>query len=102
MAGKQQPFDISCPECGGSLRIDPATRAVIAHTSAPRKRTLEDFETAARAMREGEGRKESLFRQAVEEDKNTDAGRAKRSAEAVRKAKESPAGERPLREFDLD
>ncbi len=102
MAEKQEPFDISCPECGGSLRIDPATRAVIAHTPAPRKRTFEDFETAARAMREGEGRKESLFREAVNAEKNKDDLMSKRFAEAVRKAKESPASERPLRDFDLD
>ena len=53
-------------------------------------------------MREGEGRKESLFRQAIEEEKNKEDVMAKRFAEAVRKAKESPADERPLREFDLD
>ena len=95
-------FDVTCPECGGVLRIDAASRAVIAHTPAPRKRTFEDFETAARAMREGDERKESLFRQAVDAEKNKEDVMAKRFAEALRKAKESPATERPLREFDLD
>ena len=95
-------FDLTCPECGGMLRIDAATRAVIAHTPAPRKRTFEDFETAARAMRKGEERKESLFRQAVDAEKNKEDVMEKRFAEALRKAKESPAGERPLRDFDLD
>ncbi len=102
MAAERSPFDVTCPDCGGVLRIDPATRAVIAHTPAPRKRTFEDFETAARAMREGEERKESLFRQAVDAEKNKEDLMAKRFAEAMRKAKESPAGERPLRDFDLD
>jgi hypothetical protein len=97
-----QPFDVTCPDCGGVLRIDPATRAVIAHTPAPRKRTFDDFETAARAMREGEERKESLFRQAVDAERNKEDVMAKRFAEALRKAKESPASERPLRDFDLD
>ena len=98
----QEPFDVLCPECGGMLRIDPVTRAVITHTPAPRKRTFEDFETAARAMREGEGRKESLFRQAVDAEKNKEDLLSKRFEEAVRKAKESPTSERPLRDFDLD
>ena len=102
MPSQQEPFDVACPECGGLLRIDPATRAVITHTPAPRKRTFEDFETAARAMREGEDRKQSLFRQAVDAEKNKDDLMAKRFAEAVRKAKESPDAERPVREFDLD
>lgn len=95
-------FDVSCPECGGMLRIDPETRAVIAHTPAPQKRTFEDFETAARAMREGDQRRESLFRQGVDAEKNKDDVMAKRFAEALRKAKESPVSERPLRDFDLD
>ncbi len=99
---EQEPFEVSCPECGGMLRVDPATRAVIAHTPAPRKRTFEDFETAAKAMREGEDRKESLFRQAVDAEKNKEDVMSKRFAEAVRKAKETPASERPLREIDLD
>jgi hypothetical protein len=97
-----EPFDVTCPDCGGVLKIDPATRAVIAHASAPRKRTFDDFETAARAMREGEERKESLFRQAVDAEKNKEDVMAKRFAEALRKAKESPADERPFRDFDLD
>ena len=101
-AKQEETFEVACPECGGLLRIDPAARAIVAHTPAPRKRTFDDFETAARAMREGEGRKESLFRLAVEEHKNKQHLMAKRFAEAVRKAKESPAGERPLRELDLD
>ena len=101
-AGQGEPFEVTCPECGGSLRIDPGTRAVIAHTPAPRKRTFEDLETAARAMREGEQRKESIFRQAVDAEKNKGDLLEKRFAEALRKSKETPGPERPLREFDLD
>ena len=102
MSERDSAFDITCPECGGSLRIDSQTRAVIAHTPAPRKRMFEDFETAARAMREGDQRKESLFRQAVDEERNKEDLMAKRFAEALRKAKESPASERPLRDCALD
>ena len=104
MPGKQASaaFEVTCPDCGGILRVDPAARAVIAHTPAPRKRTFEDLETAAQAMRAGEERKESLFRQAVDAEKNKEDVLSKRFAEALRKAKESPASERPLRDFDLD
>jgi hypothetical protein len=63
---------------------------------------FEDFETAARAMREQDERKESIFRQAVDAEKNKEDLMAKKFAEALRKAKETPDGEKPLREFDLD
>ena len=94
-------FDITCPDCGGVLRVDAKLRTVVSHTPAPRKRTFEDFETAARAMRDQEERKQSLFRQALDAEKNKDDLMEKRFAEALRKAKENPE-ERPLREFDLE
>jgi hypothetical protein len=95
-------FDVTCPDCGAVLKIDALTRAVVSHTPAPRKRMFEDFETAARAMREQDERKESIFRQAVDAEKNKEDLMAKKFAEALRKAKETPDTEKPLREFDLD
>jgi len=99
---KSDTFEVACPDCGGMLKIDPVTRSVIAHTSAPRKKTFENFESAAQAMREQDERKESLFRQSVDAEKNKDDIMAKKFAEALRKAKESPDTGRPLRDFDLD
>lgn len=84
------------------LTIDPETRAILSHTPAPRKRTFEDFETAARAMREQDERKESIFRQSVEAEKNKQQLLDRKFAEALRKAKETPDETRPLRDFDLD
>ena len=103
MAKKNPPlFEVTCPCCSAVLKIDSETRAVIAHTPAPRKRTFEDFETAARAMREQDERKESLFRQAVDAEKNKNDLLEKKFAEALRKAKETPDTGKPLRDFDLD
>ena len=95
-------IDVACPECGATLKIDVATAAVISHTPAPRKRTFEDFEAAARHMRDQDERKESLFRQAVDAEKNKEDVMAKKFAEAMRKAKETPDTGKPLRDFDLD
>ena len=83
------------------LRIDGATGLVVSHTPAPRKRMFEDLETAAKAMREQNERKESLFRQSVEAEKNKEDLFEKKFAEALRKAKDAP-DVKPLREFDLD
>jgi hypothetical protein len=96
------PFDVTCPDCGAILRVDPETRAIISHTSAPRKRTFEDLEAAAKALRDQDERNEVLFRQSVEAEKNKKQLFDKRFEEALRKAKESPDEGRPLREFDLD
>ena len=61
----------------------------------------EDLETAAKAMREQDERKESIFRQSVDAEKNKADLLEKKFAEALRKAKDAPEG-KPLRDFDLD
>jgi len=103
MANKnaEKTFEIACPECSTMLTIDAATGLLLSHTPAPRKRTFEDLETAAKAMREQDERKESIFRQSVDAEKNKEDLFEKKFAEALRKAKDAPAG-KPLREFDLD
>jgi len=102
MGMSDAPFEVSCPDCGAMLTIDPVTRTVLAHTPAPRKKMFEDFGEAAKALKEADQRRESLFRQSVDAQKNKDDVLAKKFAEAVKKAKESPMDERPLREFDLE
>jgi transcription initiation factor IIE alpha subunit len=65
MGMSDEAFEVSCPDCGAMLKIDPVTRAIIAH-------------------------------------KNKDDLMAKKFAEAVKKAKQGPLTERPLRDFDLE
>ncbi len=99
---KNTVFEVTCPDCGGILKVDASSRAVVSHTPAPRKRMFEDFETAARAMREQDERKESIFRQSVDAEKNKQDLFDKKFSEAVRKAKETPGTGKPLRDIDLD
>lgn len=98
---KAETFQVPCPDCGAMILIDAATGLVISHTPAPRKKMFEDLETAAKAMREHDERKESIFRQSVDAEKNKEDLFDKKFAEALKKAKDAPAG-KPLREFDLD
>ena len=99
---KEKTFEVACPDCGAMLKIDAATGLVVSHTPAPRKRMFEDMEAAAKAMREHEERKESIFRQSVDAEKNKADLLEKKFAEALRKAREAPQDVKPLREFDLD
>ena len=102
MGLSDQPFEVMCPDCGAMLKVDPVTRTLIAHTTAPRKKTFEDFGAAAKALREQDARRDSIFAQSVEAQKNNDDILAKKFAEAVKKAKEDPSSGKPLRDFDLD
>ena len=98
---KEKILEVACPDCGAMLKIDGATGLVVSHTPAPRKRMFEDLETAAQAMRAQDERKESIFRQSVDAEKNKADLLEKKFADALRKAKDAPEG-KPLREFDLE
>lgn len=84
------------------LKVDPSTKAVISHVAKAIPKTFNDIEEAARSMREQDSRKESLFRQSVEAEKNKADVLEKKFQEAIRKAKESPDTGKPIRDFDLD
>ena len=102
MAKNSGQFEGACPCCGAALKIDAATKAVIAHTPKAVPKTFNDIEDAARAMKEQDSRKESIFRQSVEAQKNQADLLEKKFQEALRKAKETPDTGKPLRDFDLD
>lgn len=98
---KSEAFEVACPHCRALIKVDAATQAVIAHTAPVAPKTFVDFEDAARSMREQEGRKESLFRQSVEAQKNQADLLEKKFQEAVKRAKATPDTPR-VRDFDLD
>ncbi len=102
MAKNLPAFDVTCPCCNAVLKIDTQERAVIAHTAATKPKTFNDIEEAARAMKEQDNRRDSIFRQSVEAQKHASDLLEKKFQEAVKKAKESPDTGKPIRDFDLD
>lgn len=102
MAKHPPAFEVTCPCCNAVLKVDSATKSVIAHTAAVQPRTFNDMEEAVRAMKEQDSRRDSIFRQSVEAQKNASDVLEKKFQEALRKAKETPDTGPPIRDFDLD
>ncbi len=102
MSKHSAPFEVACPCCGATLKVDPQTKAVISHIAKAVPKTFEDLEAAARAMKDQDTRKESIFRQSVEAQKHQGDLLEKKFQEALKRAKETPDTGRPLRDFDLD
>jgi len=84
------------------MKIDAATRSVIAHTAPIKPKTFNDMEEAARAMKDQDSRRDSIFRKSMEAQKHASELLEKKFQEAVKKAKETPDTGRPIRDFDLD
>jgi hypothetical protein len=102
VAKRDSNFDVTCPCCGAVLKIDSATRGVISHIAAVKPKMFQDMEEAARAMKEQDGRRDSIFRQSVEAQKHASELLEKKFQEAVKKAKETPDTGKPIRDFELD
>lgn len=101
MSKKDGAFEVGCPCCGAVLKVDAASHGVISHVAPIKPKMFGDLDEAARAMKEQEGRKESLFRQSVEAERNKADLLEKKFQEAMRRAKETPDTPR-IRDIDLD
>jgi uncharacterized Zn finger protein (UPF0148 family) len=99
---KKHNFDVTCPCCGAVLKVDAETKAVISHVAPVKPKMFNDLDDAARAMKEQDSRRDSIFRQSVEAQKHAGDLLEKKFQEALRKAKESPDTGKPIRDFDLD
>jgi len=84
------------------MKIDAAMRSVISHMAPVKPKTFNDMEEAARAMKEQDSRRDSIFRQSMDAQKHASELLEKKFQEAVKKAKETPDTGRPIRDFDLD
>lgn len=102
MPKKAVAFEVTCPCCNAVLKVDPETQAVIAHTAAAKPKMFEDIEAAAKAMKEQDNRRDSIFRQSVEAQKHASDLLEKKFQEALKKAKESPDTGKPIRDWDLE
>src|SRR5512141_152039 len=102
MPKKPANFEVTCPCCNALLKIGEDTGAVIAHTAAVKPKTFSDMEAAAKAMREQDSRRESIFQQSGEARKHASDLLEKKFQEAGKKAKETPDTGKPIRDFDLD
>ncbi len=99
-AKNQPPFEVRCPCCEATLKIDRELGLVLSH-EAPAKPPSVDLNDTARILRAHQEQVEAKFRQAVEAEKVKDDFLAKKFEEGLKKAKDQPL-EKPLRDFDLD
>ncbi|HEV8584306.1 MAG TPA: hypothetical protein VGT02_05000 [Methylomirabilota bacterium] len=93
-------FTVECPCCQAKLTIDPEVRAVIAHEDPPRRRTVDNLDSAFGALGAKAKEREARFREAQASE--TDKGKLldRKFQEGLKKAKDSP--DPPRRPFDYE
>jgi hypothetical protein len=95
-------FDVPCPCCGATLRIDPETQSVIHHKEPEKKPLIEDLQSAVQQLKGEAARREEAFEKSFASHLSADKVRAKKFEELLKQAKEDKSGAPPKRAFDLD
>ena len=95
-------IEVECPCCQAILKIDPETRAVIAHAMPEKPPVIEDLAAAVAKLKGEAGRRDEVFRKQVEAEKSHGKVLAKKFDELLKQAKENPDLTPPMRDIDLD
>jgi len=95
-------FDIQCPCCGATLRIDAETQAVIYHREPERKAPIEDLHAAVQNLKGEAARRNDIFEKSFTSHLGAEKVREKKFEELLKQAKEDKSGKPPNRPFDLD
>ena len=99
---KSSMFEVQCPCCEAILKIDPETRAVIAHTVPVKPPPIEDLAAEVAKLKGAGARREEVFRKQFEAEKTHCKVLEKKFDELFKRAKENPDLEPPKRDIDLD
>jgi hypothetical protein len=97
-----KPIEVTCPCCQAKLTVDPQLAAVLAHVAPPKPLPDVDISDADRILREQAQKREDKFRESWEAEQKKEDVLTRKFEEALKKAKDAPAADKPIRDIDLD
>jgi hypothetical protein len=99
---RRDSFEVECPCCQATLKVDAETRAVISHKIPEKPPAIEDLAAAVARLKGEAGRREEIFQKQFESEKTHGKVLEKKFDELLRQAKENPYAAPPRRDIDLD
>lgn len=100
MARLKSELEVTCPCCQTTLVIDLNLGRVVSHHE-PDRGNKPELSNAQRILAEEAARREAIFQQSVDAEKNRGDALSKRFEEALKQARQEPIS-KPTRDFDLD
>jgi len=97
----QPMFEVACPCCDAILKIDPETRAIIAHTVPVKPLPIDDLAAEVAKLKGAGDRREQLFQKQFEAERSHGKVLEKKFDELFKRAKEDPDQKPPTRDIDL-
>ncbi len=95
-------FEIECPCCGATLKIDAQVRAVLEYKEKPRPKTIEDLEAGVERLKGEEKAREAAFQKSVEAMKSSKSILDRKFEELLKKAKQDDPTAPPPKPLGLE
>jgi hypothetical protein len=100
MAKLTSERELECPCCGAVLTVDLNLGRIVSH-EAPANPNRPELDNAQKILADQAARRDALFEQSFQNEKNKGDALSKRFEEALNEAQKEPVS-KPLRGFDLD
>lgn len=95
-------FDVKCPCCDSTLRIDGHLRAVISHEETVKPPAIEDLNAAVQKLKGEAGRREEAFQKSFAAEKTQGQLLNRKFDELLKQAKQNPDFGKKPRDIDFD
>ncbi len=95
-----EPFEIVCPCCQTTLRIDPTLRSLLSHEPPPEERSVKDLTDAVKGLKAEAAQRQAKFEESMKAEKTKKDLLAKKFQEAMKRTKDAPIS-KPIRDIDL-
>lgn len=101
-SGGAETFEVECPCCGATLKVDARVRAVLEHKEKPRPKTLEDINVGVERLKGAEQAREEAFQKSVEALKSSKSVLDRKFEELLKKAKADDPTAPPIKPLGLE
>jgi len=95
-------FELECPCCGATLKVDAQVKAVLEHKEKPRPKTIEDITAGVERLKGAEKAREEAFQKSVEAMKSSKSILDRKFEELLKKAKQDDPNAPPPKPLGLE
>ncbi|MBE0657420.1 MAG: hypothetical protein IH602_06995 [Bryobacteraceae bacterium] len=95
-------FEVECPCCGATLKVDATVKAVLSHKEKPRPKTIDDISTGLEKLKNAQAEREAAFKKSFEQVKSSKDVLSAKFDELLKQAKEDDPSKPPPKPLGLE
>lgn len=95
-------FEVECPCCGATLKVDATVKAVLSHKEKPRPKTIDDISAGVEKLKSAQAEREAAFNKSFEQVKSSKDVLSAKFDELLKQAKQDDPTKPPPKPLGLD